>query len=144
MSDRPIYHVIENQTILITESSISVSQAAVLMKQYGVGALLIVENEQLMGIFTERDALFRVLAEGKDPRATYLSDVMTPYPQTITPEKPLGHALHMMYEGGFRHVPVVKNGHVVGIVSARDALGCEIVEFESELIHRDYIAEILR
>ena len=69
---------------------------------------------------------------------------MTSHPVTISADKPLGHALHLMFEGGFRHVPVVRNGKPVGVVSARDALGSEMLEFESELRQRDDIAEHMR
>ncbi len=72
-----------------------------------------------------------------------LSEVMTRNPRTISSAKPFGHALHMMFEGGFRHVPVVENGKPVDMISARDALGPELVEFESELVDRDYVAERL-
>jgi CBS domain-containing protein len=69
--------------------------------------------------------------------------VMTAHPQTITPDKPFGHALLMMHEAGFRHVPVVENGKPVGMVSARDALAPELQEFDSELERRTRIGEIL-
>lgn len=143
MPHRAIRQIIENQRILTAPAHTTVGEAARLMKQRKVGAVMVVEQGRLVGIFTERDALFRVLAEGYDARTTRLSEVMTPGPQTITPDKPLGHALHMMYEGGFRHVPVVENGQPVGIVSARDALGAELVEFESDLLRRQHIGEIL-
>lgn len=143
MSNRPISHVIEHQKLLTSNTKVTVSEIAMQMKLHRVGAAMIVEDGRLVGIFTERDALFRVIAEGLDPQTTLLSEVMTPHPQTITPNKPLGHALHMMYEGGFRHVPVVDNGHILGIVSARDALGSEISAFESDLIQREHIEEIL-
>jgi signal-transduction protein with cAMP-binding, CBS, and nucleotidyltransferase domain len=114
------------------------------MKKKSVGAVMVVkDNGCLTGVFTERDAVFRVLAEGRDPKTTRLSDVMTPEPQTIAPEKPFGHALLMMYESGFRHVPVVEDGKPVGMVSARDALGPELQAFESELQRRTRIGEIL-
>ena len=76
-------------------------------------------------------------------QATRLADVMTRECQTIAPDKPLGHALHMMYEGGFRHVPVVENGTPIGMISARDALGTELLDFETELVKREHIREIL-
>ena len=65
------------------------------------------------GIISERDLMTKVVAEGRDPGTTRLSDVMTPQPQTITPEKPFGYALLMMYESGFRHVPVVEDGKLL-------------------------------
>ena len=68
---------------------------------------------------------------------------MTPDPQSIHPDKAFGHAMLMMYEGGFRHVPVVENGRPLGVVSARDALGPELQAFESEISNREHIREIL-
>jgi CBS domain-containing protein len=102
-----------------------------------------VEGARLAGIFTERDALFRVLAEGRDAATTTLGEVMTRDPRTISPDRPFGHALHIMYEGGFRHVPVVRDERVVGVVSARDALGPEMRQFISDLEIRTHVGEIL-
>ena len=144
MPQRSIRSMITKQKILIATAEITVAEAARLMKKNSVGAVMVVkDNGRLAGIFTERDAVFRVLAEGRDPKTTRLSDVMTPQPQTIAPEKPFGHALLMMHESGFRHVPVVEDGKPVGMVSARDALGPELQEFESELQRRTRIGEIL-
>ncbi len=143
MPHRPIRTIIENQQIATAPSSMTVLGAARVMKDRRIGALLVCDLRRLVGIFTERDALFRVTAEARDPGITLLADVMTPHPQTIGPDKPLGHALHMMYEGGFRNVPVVENGRPIGMVSARDALGPELREFVSELGAREHIAEIL-
>jgi CBS domain-containing protein len=108
-----------------------------------VGAIMILEGKTLAGIFTERDALMRVLAAGLDPKSTQLETVMTANPLTARPDMPLGHALHIMYDGGFRHVPIVDNCEPLGMVSARDALGPELVAFEHELEQRDVIAERL-
>ena len=121
----------------------SVSEAADRMRRRKLGAVAVVAEGRLVGVFTERDALFRVVAEGRDARTTPLAEVMTPDPQTIHPAKPFGHALHMMFEGGFRHVPVVEDGRPVGMVSARDALGPELREFVSDLGDRNHISEIL-
>lgn len=143
MPNRPIRKLIENRPLYVTVPECTVSEAARQMKEGGVGALMVVESGKLLGIFTERDALNRVLAEGLNPQSTPLRQVMTVDPQTISPERPVGHALHLMFEGGYRHVPVVDNGHVVGMVSARDALGPELSEFEAELVEREHIGEIL-
>jgi signal-transduction protein with cAMP-binding, CBS, and nucleotidyltransferase domain len=69
---------------------------------------------------------------------------MTTKPKTIGPDKAVGHALLMMYEGGFRHVPVVEHGKPLGMISARDALGPELREFEGELLQREHISEVMR
>ena len=92
------------------------------MKLHNVGALLVVDGTRLAGIFTERDALFRVLAAGLDPAHTRVADVMTAQPQTIHPDEPFLHALRVMHKGRFRHLPVVEFERPLGMVSARDAL----------------------
>lgn len=143
MPNRSVRSVIEGQELLTASVKTTVSDAALLMKRRQVGAIIVVEGTHLAGIFTERDAVFRVLAENRDPHKTKLGDVMTADPRTIAPDRPLGHALHLMYDGGYRHVPVVEHGRPIGMVSARDALGPELAAFEDELVQREHIREIL-
>ena len=143
MPHRLIRTIVENQEIVTAPSTTTVRSAARLMKRHKTGVLMVCDKGRLVGVFTERDALFRVTAEKCNPGTTVLADVMTPDPQTIGPDKRLGHALHMMYEGGFRNVPVVEKGHPIGMVSAHDALGPELKEFVAEMDERENIAEIL-
>jgi len=143
MPQRPIRNLIASQNPVIAEAEMTVLEAARRMKERRVGALLVMREGRLAGIFTERDALFRVIAEGRDPATTRLAEVMSANPRTISPDRPFGHALHMMHEGGFRHVPVVEEGKPVGVVSARDALGPELEAFVSELGEREHIFEVL-
>src|SRR5204862_6850177 len=124
-------------------AQMSVAGAAKLMKQHRIGALLVVEVGRLAGIVTERDVLFRLVAEGRDPQTTLVSEIMTSHPRTLSPDRPFGHALHLMYEGEFRHVPVVENGQPLGMVSARDALGPDLKQFVADLDTRNHIGEIL-
>jgi len=143
MPQRPVRSILASKTPVTANGEMSVAQAARLMKDRRVGAVLVMHEGRLAGIFTERDALFRVIAEGRDPANTHLQDVMTANPRTITPDRPFGHALHMMHEGGFRHVPVVDGGAPLGVVSARDALGPELEAFLGELDKREHIFEVL-
>ena len=140
---RPIRSIIEDQKPVTANAEITVTAAARLMKERRVGAILVLKQGKLAGIFTERDALFRVIAEGRDPASTRVAEVMTANPRTITPDRPFGHALHLMYEGGFRHVPVVDNGRPLGVVSSRDALGPDLKQFIADLDTRTHIGEIL-
>ena len=140
---RAIRSIIEDQKPVTASADITVASAARLMKEHAIGAILVIEEGRLAGIFTERDALFRVIAEGRDPVKTRVAEVMTANPRTIAPDRPFGHALHLMYEGGFRHVPVVDNGRPLGVVSARDALGPDLREFIADLDQRIHIGEIL-
>lgn len=143
MPHRLIEALVRNQRIVTVRKTNTVAETARLMRQRKIGAVMVVDAGRLCGIFTERDGLFRVLALGRDPQTTVLGEVMTPDPETITPDRPFGHALHLMYEGGFRHVPVIENGSPIGMVSSRDVLGPELEEFACDLQRREHIAEIL-
>jgi CBS domain-containing protein len=135
--------IIEQQHLITAPDSTTVIEAARLMRENHVGAVMVVEDGRLAGVFTERDALFRVIAEGRDVQTAQLTDVMTRNPQTIHPDKPFPDALHVMYEGGFRHVPVVEDGRPVGMISARDALGPELEDFIYELLRQNQAEDIL-
>jgi CBS domain-containing protein len=143
MRHRLARDVIADRKPVTVHGGTTVPAAARLMKKHHVGALMVVEGDRLTGIFTERDIVFRVLAEGRDVPTTHVSDVMTANPRTIDAHKAIGHALMLMYDGGFRHVPVVENGKPLGMISARDALGPELQEFEVDVVQRDHIGEIL-
>lgn len=95
------------------------------MADQGVGAVLIVEGSTLQGIFTERDALNRVLAAERDPDTTQLFEVMTEQLVTLGPSAAAVDALRLMNEIGFRHLPVVEDDHIYGIISLRDFIGAE-------------------
>ncbi len=145
MPDRPVRNVIEHKPFVMVPRDLPVRQAAQLLKeQHDEGAVLVVEKGLLVGICTERDIVFDVVAEGIDADTTPVGEVMTADPVTITADKPFAHALHMMFEGGFRHVPVVgPSGEPIGLVSARDALGLDVLHFEEELLLREGLAEIM-
>ena len=143
MTDRLIRKIIEDQEIVTAPADMTVSEAALLMREKHIGAVIVVKNDQLAGIFTERDALFRVVAEGRDGKTTHLADVMTRNPQTVRPDQPFSVALQMMYGGKFRNVPVVEDGRPVGIISARDALGPELEAFVYELLRQEQVENIL-
>ena len=133
MSLRSLRSILAGQPPAVAEKTLTVLEAAILMKEKGKGALLVVEASRLSGIFTERDALYRVIAAGRDPATTLLADVMTPQPQTIHPDEPFVKALRVMHKRGFRHLPVVEHGRPLGVVSARDALDDDLYELRVEL-----------
>jgi CBS domain-containing protein len=130
--------MIEGQVPQTAAGTAMVSEVARTMRDRNVGALMIVDGTRLTGVFTERDALFRVLAPGRDPGTTPVGEVMTSSPQTIHPDKPFVEALRMMLEGGYRHVPVVENGRVLGMVSVRDALDPEVYEAKKDMATREF------
>jgi CBS domain-containing protein len=139
MFSQRIRSVMERKKLLTATPSTTVSQAARLMAKKNVGAVMVVDDEHLIGIFTERDALFRVIAQGRDTQSTQLADVMTTAPRTVDPDKTFGYALLMMHENGFRHVPVIENGKPIGIVSSRNALDPDLEEFVAEAQRRKHI-----
>lgn len=139
MFSQRIRSVMKKKSVLTAPPDTTVSKAAKLMARKNVGAVMVVEEEKLVGIFTERDAVFRVMAQGRDAKATRLSEVMTLEPQTVDPDKTFGFAMLIMQENGFRHVPVIENGKPIGIVSARNALDPELEEFVSEAKRRESI-----
>jgi len=122
-ANRPISDILRRRPLVSADPEMSVREASRLMASEKIGALPVVRDGRLIGIFTERDALVRVLARDLLPDETPLSEVMTANPVTIDARRPFRHALQMMVDGGFRHVPVIDGGSVVGVVSARDALG---------------------
>ncbi|AVM73273.1 CBS domain-containing protein [Magnetospirillum gryphiswaldense] len=144
MSSRLIKDVIKNQSIVALPHTATVREAAQEMAKRRIGAIVIVDDGKLMGIFTERDGLFRVLAEGRDPENTTLDQVMTGKLSTIAPDRPLLHALHIMHDNGFRHMPVVQGGKPVGMLSIRDALDYELVHFVKEIEKKEALTEIIR
>ena len=132
----------ERKKLLKAPPDTSVRDAAKQMARKKFGAVLVIERKRLVGIFTERDAVFRVLARGRDAQTTRLADVMTPAPQTLTPDEPFGYALLVMHENGFRHVPVVENGEPIGMVTSRMALDPDLEEFVSEAQRRKHIRQL--
>jgi CBS domain-containing protein len=143
MFSTPVRHLIEPRKLLVAAPESTVREAAELMASRAVGAVLVVERDELLGIFTERDVVFRVVARGLDPDATRLSEVMTREPKTIAPEKAFGIAMAVMHENGFRHLPVIDKGVPIGVVSSRSALDPELEEFVAEERRRKHILEQL-
>ncbi|MSP96702.1 MAG: CBS domain-containing protein [Betaproteobacteria bacterium] len=140
---RTVRSIIEGQELLTAPATMWVCDAARLMRERKVGAILVLEDGKLAGIFTERDALFRVVAEQRAPTTTSLAAVMTRNPHCIHPDKPFAAALDMMHAGQFRHVPVVEDDRPIGMVSARDAMGPELEDFMYSLIVDQQATDVL-
>lgn len=97
----------------------TVGEAVALMAQNRVGSVLVMEGEKLLGIFTERDTV-RAISQSHDAPRHEVTSWMTHDPRTVEPDVEVGEALQTMLDNGFRHLPVVADGKVVGIVSMRD------------------------
>jgi CBS domain-containing protein len=103
------------------------------MRDHRVGAVLVIKDDRrLVGIFTGRDAVHRVLAEGKSAALTTLAEVMTPNPHSMPPDKIAIEALRLMEDARCRHLPIVEDDKVVGIVSRFDFTGMELDRLDEE------------
>ena len=125
---RKMSDLVRDQEPLTMPGSANVVEAARQMRDRRVGAVLVTTDNtsELIGIFTGRDAVGRVLAEGRDPAKTALREVMTPNPKTMTPRNPAVDALRLMQDVRCRHLPIVHEGMIVGIVSRGDFRGIEL------------------
>ena len=126
MTHRTLRELIKRREVVRIGGGTTVREASRLMAQHRIGALLVMQGDDLEGIFTERDAVIRVLAEGRDPDTTTVSEVMTRDVVTLGPDAAAADALRLMSEIGFRHLPVLEFNRVYGIVSIRDFIGAEL------------------
>lgn len=133
MTNRKIDYIVEGQKLQILSENATVLDACRCMWDCGTGSVLVINNEQrLTGIFTGRDAV-RILAEGKHAELTPLAEAMTPEPVTIGPNSRAIDALRKMNDYGFRHLPVVENGKLVGILTRSTFKGMEIDQLDEEI-----------
>ena len=123
----------EGEAIHSVGPDTKVTECVRLMTSEKIGALVVMEGERLTGIFTERDALNKVLAGGLDPGDTKVSEVMTKDPYCIPPTTTVGEAMELITKRRFRHLPIVENGKVLAIISSGDL---------SHWLVRDQIGEV--
>ena len=106
------------RSLLTVAPEATLGEAAAQMAERGVGAVVVLEGDAIAAILTERDVM-RAVASGQDGSAA-VADWMTRHPDTIEPTDTTDHAASLMIHGGFRHLPVIEDGRVVGMVSIRD------------------------
>jgi CBS domain-containing protein len=113
VKDRRVYSIDADKTAL---------EAARFMMEHNIGALPVLRDGKLVGIFSERDVMNRVVAAGRTPGTTRVAEVMTSNPRTVDADESLEDCLFLMKEFNFRHVLVVSGGDLKGLVSLRDIL----------------------
>jgi CBS domain-containing protein len=116
---------LQQHELFTAQADESLDEAADRMNWHQVGALPVLEGQHLVGIITERDVT-TAMAEGADPVKTPVSDYMTAAPQVLQPDSELAGAAHLMLELGIRHLPIVRGGRLVGVLSIRDLLDAEV------------------
>jgi CBS domain-containing protein len=132
VKDRDVYYV---------QADKSVMEVARYMVERNIGAVPVVRDGELVGIFSERDIMKRVLVGGVDPRQTMVSEVMTANPYTVPLDTDLEQCLRLMRDHNFRHLPICDGKKLLGLVSLRDVLHQEVIEKDGEVnMMRAYIS----
>lgn len=120
----PLSELPELQPVVTLPPNATVREAVNEMTSKRVGIVLVVEDEKLAGVFSERDVLRKVVGTDVDIDATPISDLMTKDPECLSEADPLVYALHQMSMGGYRHIPLIdENGAPTAVVSMRDIVG---------------------
>jgi len=126
IKDRQTYTVQDGQSVL---------DVAKFLVEHNIGAVPVLHDKQLVGIFSERDIMKRVVAELRDPRTTKVSDIMTKGPVTVTPESTVEECMVLMRDHNCRHLPICEDNRLWGLISLRDVLAHEVAEKDEEARH---------
>jgi CBS domain-containing protein len=118
----PIYDLVKDRKVCSVEADSSVLEAARYMMEQRIGALPVLRNGELVGIFSERDIMNRVVAVGRLPGSTKVSEVMTANPKAVGIDETVENCMYLMREFGFRHLPILDGKELKGLVSSRDIL----------------------
>lgn len=122
--------LVKNRRTYSIDAGMTVLEAARFMTEHNIGALPVLRNGQLAGIFSERDIMNRVVAAGRTPGHTEVSEVMTPNPRAVHLDESIDECLFIMHEFGFRHLPIVDGNELKGLVSLRDIVVHQAAELE--------------
>ena len=136
-------NVIQRLNLISAEPEALVFDVVLAMSDARIGAIPIIEGERLVGIFSERDLMTRVVVAGRDPRNTRVLEVMTHEVITAGLDESVDRCLQKMQRAGCRHLPVVHDGRVISMLSMRDLLRDEVEEQGEEIRHlRAYIQQV--
>lgn len=129
----------KNPSVVKLSASATAMTAAKLMAEHNVGAIMIMENGKLVGIFTERDIVKRVVAAGLNPAQTTIATVMTANPIRLKSGESVYHALDLMKKNHIRHLPLEENGEIIGMVSIRDLFAAVNDDLQENIQTKDAI-----
>jgi len=132
---KTVKHILHNKPTVVHSVSqdVSVLEALKIMMEKNISALLVIENEQLKGIFTERDYARKIILKGKSSKDTAMHEVMTKDPHTIAEDEAIDQCMRLMTNNHFRHLPVLRGGTVIGIISIGDLVK-SIIEDQQQTI----------
>jgi CBS domain-containing protein len=128
-----ICDLLSNQVVVSADAQQTVLHAARMMVDHNIGAVPVLEHKRLVGIFTERDLMNRVVVAGKDPASTLIREVMTDDPMVVRPDDSLETCMTLMRRHGFRHLLVGNGLELKGVVSLRDVLLHDLDEKDDEV-----------
>jgi CBS domain-containing protein len=130
-----------NRPMFQTAPDVLVFDGLKLLASYGVGAIVVMEKGKLAGIFSERDYTRKVALEGKNSREITIAEIMTKNVITVSPNAGTRECMTLMSQHKIRHLPVVDNGNVLGLISIRDIMDDIIADHEQTITHlQSYIA----
>lgn len=121
--------------VLAVHPGISVYAAACLMNEKRIGGLVVLEDDAIVGVFTERDILKRVVGAGMDPAYTTVREVMTTPVVSCTPDMPIDDLVQIITSRRLRHIPVVSDGQLCGIVTSGDVIAQQLLESREQLTY---------
>jgi CBS domain-containing protein len=124
--------IVKDRRVYSIDAGKSVLEAARYMMEHNIGALPVMRNGELAGIFSERDIMNRVVAVGRTPGSTSVAEVMSANPRTVPADETVEECLFIMREFGFRHLPIVEGKELKGLVSLRDILMRQAAEHDRE------------
>ena len=132
-----IYDLVRNQDTYRADVDQTVFDVARAMVERNIGAVPVLHDGLLVGVFSERDLMRRVVVEGRDPRTTKVAEVMTEDPLTVSPEEDMDTCRFLMHRHGFRHLPICEGKQLRGMVSLRDVI-------QHDLSEKDYEVRMMR
>jgi CBS domain-containing protein len=127
-----VYEIVKDRRVYSIDANSTVLEAARFMMEHSIGALPVLRDGEIVGIFSERDIMNRVVAVGRMPGTTKISEVMTANPKAINVDETVDNCLFLMREFGFRHLPITDGKQLKGLVSLRDILLRYVSQKEAE------------
>ncbi|HEU5402057.1 MAG TPA: CBS domain-containing protein [Terriglobales bacterium] len=117
-----IRELLRDREVFAVQFNNTVQEVATFMADRNIGAVPVLRDSALVGVFSERDVVRRVLLENRDWSTTHVSDVMSEEPLTVVPDDDVEHCMLLMKQHNFRHLPVCENGNLTGFISMRELL----------------------